>query len=371
MALELRHTDTSSMTAKWRAFMQLQLPQKVGANDRKFFTEQLALLLETGNSLVDALVMISGQTSNPGLSRVLDDVRERVEEGMLFSAALSTHPEVFPNTYTTLIKSSEDGGFMDRVLKHILAMDEKREELQATLISAFTYPAFLAVFTVAVVIFILAYVFPKFEVMFESIKGDLPAITLALMWVSDVITEYWWAVLGGTAAVVALLLRAMRKMDGQQVINNLLTGIPLFRGLIYQIYMIQFMRVLSLSLGNGVTLVDALTACKDLVKFSSYAGFIESLLSNVNEGRGLSVGFTDSQFVPPLACQMMRIAEEAGRLPLVTGRIADYYQRELERRLHTLSKVIEPIMLLVMGVVVGLIVSALILPIFKVSGSVH
>lgn len=372
MALQLTDTDTSLASKKKPlAFLEFQFAVKVGAGDRKFFTEQLALLLETGNSLVESLILISSQTSNPGLRRVVDDVREQIEGGMVFSSALATHPELFPTTYTTLIRSSEDGGYMDKVLKHILDMDEKREELQATLLSAFTYPAFLGVFTVAVVIFILAYVFPKFETMFESIQDDLPPITVGLMWMSDIITQYWWAVLGGAAVVGAVLWNWMRKMDGQQVINNLLTGIPVFRNLIYQIYMIQVMRVLSLSLGNGVTLVDALTACKDLVKFSKYGEFIESLLINVNEGRGLAIGFVDSEYVPPLARQMMRIAEEAGRLPLVTGRIADYYQRELERKLQTLSKVIEPIMLLVMGVVVGLIVSALILPIFKVSGSVH
>ena len=372
MALELTGTDSARKQADERpAWMQVEFRKKIGAEDRKFFTEQLALLLETGNSLVDSLALISSQATHPGLRHVVDDIRDHVEDGMLFSSALATHPELFPVTYSTLIRASEDGGYMDRVLKHMLMMEEKREELQSTLISAFTYPAFLGTFTIAVVIFILAYVFPKFESMFESIRGDLPPITVGLMWLSHIFTEYWWAVLGGAAILGAILWRWLRVMDAQQVITHLLTGIPVFRDLIYQIYMIQIMRVLSLSLENGVTLVEALIACKDLVKFSGYGKFIDSLHTNVNEGRGLSVGFVDSEYVPPLARQMVIIAEEAGRLPLVTGRIADYYQRELERKLKALSKVIEPVMLLVMGVVVGVIVSALILPIFKVSGSVH
>jgi len=372
MALEISSVDQDQASGlSLLEQVQMQFEPKISAADRKFFTEQLALLLETGNSLVDSLILIGEQSTNTAFSRLIDEIREHVEEGMAFSTALATHPELFPTTYVTLIKASEDGGYMDRVLNHIMSMDEKREELQATLMSAFTYPIFLGLFTSGVVIFILAYVFPKFAVMFESIKDDLPPLTVVLMALSEITTEYGWMIFAGVCVAGLFLWTRFRQMDGQQIVNNLLTGIPLFRRLIYQIYLIQVMRVLSLSLENGVNLLDALTACKDVVRFSKYAELIESLRKHVTEGRGLSIGFSESRYVPALAQQMIQIAEEAGRLPLVTGRIADYYQRELERRLNALSKIVEPLMLLVMGVVVGLIVSALILPIFKVSGSVH
>ena len=371
MPLEFMGEQPRNPSGNLLELIQKQFEPKAGPGERKFFTEQLALLLETGHSLVDSLKLIGSQSTHPNLTCIIDNIREQVEDGLPFSAALAQHPELFSRTYVTLIKASEEGGFMDEVLNHILSMDEKREELQSTLISAFTYPVFLAFFTFGVVAFILVYVFPKFAVMFESIKDELPPMTVALMWMSRMATQHSWLILAGILVIGIFLWTRFRNMDGQQRVNNLLTGIPMLRNLIYQIYLIQVMRVLSLSLGNGVNMLDALDACKDVVKFSKLSELIDSLITHVNEGRGLSIGFSESKYVPLLARQMIQIAEEAGRLPLVTGRIADYYQRELDRRLNAMSKFIEPFMLLVMGIVVGLVVSALILPIFKVSGSVH
>lgn len=344
---------------------------RISAQDRKFFSEQLALLLETGNSIVASLEIIASQVENQAFRDIIEDICEQIGNGKSFSHSLASHPGVFSSTYITLIEASEEGGYMDSVLTHILDMEEKRENLQNTLVSAFTYPAFLVAFAGAVIIFILAYVFPKFTDLFASIEGQLPAVTLALMWLSDMMRNYWWAMLGGLLATLGLLGWFVSRPEGLQKINDILTHVPVLGDLLLQIYLIQSMRILGLSLANGVTLVDSIAACREMVLNSRFTAFIDRVNQNVLEGRGFTQGFVDTDFIPALVRQMIQTGEETGQLALVTARIADYYQRDLSRKLERLSKMIEPLMLLVMGVVVGLIVSSLILPIFKLSRAVH
>ncbi len=371
MAFEF--TDTQLAASKPQTVnkpAQLFAPS-VNARDRKFFTEQLALLLETGNSLIDGLEIIASQTENLTFSVVILDIVDKINGGKAFSAALSMHPTVFSNTYVTLIAASENGGYMETVLKHILDMEEKREELLTTVTSAFTYPAFLVVFAGSVIIFILAYVFPKFGDLFSSIEDQLPSVTLALMWLSNFTLNYWWAMIAVTIGSVGFFIWLNNSASGKQKINDLITSIPILGNLIYEIYLIQAMRIIGLSLNNGVSLVEAIRTCKDIAQNSRFQQFINDLHKNVTEGKNFAFGFSETDFVPPLIRQMVKTGEESGKLPMVCERIADYYQRDLSRKLKLLSKMIEPAMLLVMGVVVGLIVSSLILPIFKLSRAVH
>ena len=371
MAIEFTDVIQTKVPSQNIKTTTIHFKKSVSSRDRKFFTEQLALLLETGNSLVDALGIIASQTENPNFSAIIFDIIEKINGGKPFSAALSTHPDVFSNTYVTLIAASENGGYMETVLKHILDMEEKREELSATLTSAFTYPAFLVVFASAVIIFILAYVFPKFGDLFSSIQDQLPSITLALMWLSSFTLNYWWAMLSVVIASIAALFWLNNSSAGKQKINDLITHIPILGTLIYEIYLIQALRIIGLSLDNGVPLVEAIKTCRDIVNNSRFQDFINDLYKNVTEGRNFAIGFNETDFVPPLIRQMVKTGEESGKLAMVCSRIADYYQRDLSRKLKSLAKMIEPAMLLVMGVVVGLIVSSLILPIFKLSRAVH
>ncbi|NKB35820.1 MAG: hypothetical protein GKR93_01440 [Gammaproteobacteria bacterium] len=344
---------------------------KVSARDRKFFTEQLSLLIETGNNLVGSLEIIALQVSNPTFKAVIEDICEQIAGGKSFSHALQSYPDIFSSTFVTLVSASEEGGYMDEVLKHIMDMEEKREDLLNTLTSAFTYPAFLVVFAGAVIVFILAYVFPKFTVLFDSIHDQLPFITLSLMWMSDILRNYWWALLSLLVGTGGFLSWWLSKEEGLRKLNDIVSSFPLLGELLMQIYLIQTMRMVGLSLNNGVSLVDAINSCRDMVRNTHFIRFIDDVNHNVTNGRSFSAAFSETDFIPDMVKQMVKTGEESGRLALVSSRVADYYQRDLSRRLGNLSKMIEPIMLLIMGVVVGLIVSSLILPIFKLSRSVH
>ncbi|MCP4407742.1 MAG: type II secretion system F family protein [Gammaproteobacteria bacterium] len=373
MAIDIGNQSAASASPKVLTGLTkgLNKRHRVGSKDRKFFTERLTLLLQTGVNLHAALQSLKKQTDNPAMVAVVDALIRHISEGKSFSYALAEYPEMFSRTYINLVAASENGGFMPQVLEELLEMEEKRERLRSTLFSALSYPAFLVVFSVAVVIFVLMVVFPKFAVMFESIRDQLPGTTLTLMWMSESLKAYWLPLMASSVLFMFGLKRWMMSHSGRYRVDQLKLAIPVLKDVFVQLYLVQSMRVMSLSLKNGVGIVDTLVACKEVVGNSVYQRFLADLETNVQEGSGLSVGFSHTRFIPPIVQQMIATGEETANLPKVMARIADFYEHELSKKLTALSKIAEPLMLLVMGVVVGVIVSSLILPIFKLSKAVY
>lgn len=349
----------------------LDTNSKINTKDRMFFTEQLILLLETGTSLLAALLALKTQAEKPAMRQLLEEIMTDISEGKPFSYALSRHADVFDTTYVNLIAASESGGFMHEVLAQLLQMEEKREELRNTLVSAFTYPAFLVVFSIAVVIFVLVVVFPKFGDMFESIHDQLPATTIILMATSEFLIQYWIPLFAAMTTTLLLMRYWLHKPVGIQQLDNFKLSAPLIKDVFVKLYLVQTLKVMSMSLNNGVSIMDTLTACKHVVKNTVFQRFLVDVENHVQEGAGVAAGFIKAKFIPPIVEQMIITGEESGNLPKVMARVADYYERELTQRLAVLSKLAEPIMLLVMGLVVGILVSSLILPIFKLSRAVH
>lgn len=338
--------------------------------DRMFFTEQLALLLETGTSLLEALKALRRQTQTTGIQSILDDIIANIQEGKTFSDSLKKHPKVFSTTYINLVSASENGGFMPQVLNELLEMDDKRARLQSTIKSALSYPVFLMLFSLAVVIFVLVVVFPKFADMFASIQDQLPASTKILMWTSHFLIDNWYVVVGGTVLILFASYRWLVSQQGSMIVDGLKLRTPFIKNIFMELYLVQSFRVMSLSLGNGVSVMDTLAACRDVVSNKVYQEFIRSVELSVQEGQGFAQGFNQSDFIPIIVRQMVTTGENSGSLPKILLRISSYYERQLENRLNVLAKAAEPLMLLVMGVVVGLLVSSLILPIFKLSKAV-
>ena len=370
MAIEIEN-NTPAKKSSANININLTGPKKITANDRMFFIEQLALMIETGSDLHTSLDILKQQSKNPELIRVITEIRDSIGEGRTFSSAMAKHPEVFSSTYVSLIAASESGGYLQRILEHLLEMEKQRDELKTTIISAVSYPAFLMVFSLAMVIFILAVVFPKFAEMFTAIQDQLPGSTIFLMAASHIIIEYWWALLSGFVALVIGIIALFKSELGSRKVASFKLKAPGIKHIFIKIYLIQIMRVLGLSLKHGVNLLEALEIAKDVANNHIFHEFVDELIDNINDGKKLALGFNESEFIPPMVKQMITTGEETGNLALVSTRIADYFQKELEKLLKFITKAIEPIMLIVMGVVVGVLVSSLILPIFKLSHAVH
>ncbi len=373
MALEFTTTAVENeieVNPKGASSRRFNRRGKLTTKERMFFFEQLALLLETGSSLLPALLVIKKQAQSPALVSLLERVAQDIESGRSFSQALSLHPTIFPSTYVNLVAASEGGGFLHGVLLQLLDMEEKREQLQSTVKSALSYPVFLMLFSVAVVVFVLVVVFPKFADMFAEIKDQLPTTTLFLMWLSDMLRIYWIPIVFGLIVSVGAFAKWLTVEHGQMAMDRLKLSFPGLKQIFTEIYFIQSLKVMSMSLANGVTVVDTLAGTKEVVKNHLIRNFFARTEEGVQQGKGLAHGFQSDPLVPELVRQMVTTGEESGTLPHVMGRLASYYERELTKRLTLLSKIAEPLMLLVMGLVVGILVSSLILPIFKLSKAV-
>lgn len=344
--------------------------RKVTSKDRMFFTEQLALLIESGMPLFQSLELIRGQTTNVRFSQLLDEIIAEVASGRPLSDALGSHPKVFTSTYINLIAAGEAGGFLPEVLQELLKADERSEELRGVLVSAFTYPAFLVVFSFLVIVFVLVFVFPKFGKMFTKIHDQLPVSTKFFLATSDLLTQHWPWVIATLIAVGYLLCVFFWSAAGRMFLDKVKLSTPMIGAIYAELYIAQCLRVLGLSLQHGVPVIDSLRACSEASNNALFTRFLGVTRERVTEGGRIADGFDDAEVVPLLARQMVRTAEEAGNLGKVSTRLADYYERELRKRLETFSKLIEPTMLLVMGVLVGVIVASLILPIFKLSRAV-
>jgi type II secretory pathway component PulF len=378
MAFEIRQTQAEpqkgagARLAGIRLNAELRLfSRPIGLKERMVFTEQLALLLDTGVSIHEALKALKQQSEDPKLAAILESLMQTVTEGKPFSAALSRHPEMFSQTYISLVAAAEEGGFLQRVLQQLLEMDEKNSRLRAVVVSALSYPVFLMVFSLAVVVFILVAVFPKFHELFESIRDQLPGTTLALMWISEFLRNHWLLtslVLGGG---LGGMLAWIKTPAGARLLDELKMRTPVISDIFVQVYLNQTLNVIGLALVSGVPITVALKASQDVVGNSIFARFLETVRQSVNNGQGVGPSFNQAAFIPPMVREMISTGERSGDLGKVMMRVADFYARELNRRIAVLAKVMEPFMLVVMGVVVGLLVASLILPIFKLSRAIR
>ncbi len=377
MAININPTKTVSAAevAKptqqgWNMELRFGTP-KISLTQRMVFTERLSLLLETGVSLLEALKAMQQQTEEPLLASIIGSLVDAISEGKTFAAALEKHPEMFNSTYTSLVFAAEEGGFLPQVLNQLLRMDEKNSQLRSNIVSALSYPAFLIVFSIAVVVFVLVVIFPKFESLFASIHDQLPISTIFLMATSAFVRHYWLFILIGLGIFAWATISWVKSAAGKLALDQFKMTAPIVKDFYQQIYLSQTLSVLGLSLSNGVPITMALKACQGVVSNLVFVRFLDDIRNHVNEGRGVAIGFNSSPIVPPMVRQMVTTGEQTGNLGMVMSRVADFYERELTKRITIFSKSIEPVMLIVMGVVVGLIVVSLILPIFKLSRAVH
>ncbi|MCB1742542.1 MAG: type II secretion system F family protein [Gammaproteobacteria bacterium] len=342
----------------------------VSKRERTSFTERLALLLAIGTPLHQALESLRGQTGDPRFAAVLSDIADRIEGGESFSTAVTRYPDLFPPTFMYLVRAGEEGGFLASVLRQLSLLDERMAELRGAMSAAMAYPVFLLLVSLSVIGFVLGFLFPKFELMFAQLGDQLPVLTRVLLGISALLREH--AVLVCLAAIGAgvLVYLLFSRPSVRLLCERMKLGTPFIGDLFLQIYMVQSMRVLGLSLAHGVPLVAALRSCRDLIRNPHFAEVFERAEQAILNGGSLSGALERGSRLPTLASQMLMTGEAAGDIGGVAQRLADHYEKQLERRVKLYSRVVEPLMLLLMGVLVGMVVMSMILPIFQLSRAV-
>jgi len=332
---------------------------------------QLALMLDTNTPLNRSLYTISRQIKNPRLRQTITDITHLVEEGKLLSEAMSRYPAIFPSVYVSMIRAGERGGFLKEMLERIVILEERQQEFLNKLRSAMSYPLFLVVFATAVIFFIVLFIFPYFKTLFDDIYDSLPLTTKILMRTSHIIITYWYVV--GILIIVLwfTIYRLIVSETGKDYIDHIKLRLPFIRDFFIKIYIARFSRVLGALINGNVPLLEALTISSNTVGSKVFSRVIDNIRESVEGGKSFSAPVLQSPYFPETVKQMIHTGEETGTLDRVMIKLADYYEKNVERDLRKITTVIEPVLLVIVGFLIGMVVISLIIPIFKITHTIH
>ena len=334
-----------------------------------FFLTQISLMLDVGIALSRAIETIMGQTNNEYFKEIMGTMIKDIEEGHQLSSAMSRHPTVFKSVYVNMIRSGESGGFLPKVIDSIIEMLEKQQAIRSRLRGAMAYPVVLCVLAFVVTLFVLIGILPKFMVFFEGKYDILPPTTRIMMGLSVFLRTYWWAcIIGGIGLVAGIKVYLSSKIFHLHK-DWLAIHVKLFSKLTNTIYTGFFLRTLGTMLENGVPLAEAISIAGNTIENSYYKAYVENIRSIIEEGGHFSTGFALNKNIHESVKQMIAVGEDVGKLPAVMLKLSLLYESETEESLNQIASMIEPVALIFMGIVVFIIVSSIILPMFRLAGA--
>ena len=360
--------DITNETAEKQFQFRLFSP-RVKSKDVEFFTYQMATLINAHITLPRALAVTLEQIENPGLRQIVEQIKYDIEHGSTFHDALGQHPKVFPELYVNMVRAGESGAVLGVVLERLAKFSERQRLLKAEVISALFYPVILFTLSVGVIVFMVVVVIPKFADMFADLGVDLPLPTRLLIGTTGFVQSYWWALTIGGAAAILGILQYSRTESGKLVFDILKLKLPLLRGVFGNFALVRFTRTMSTLLENGVLLLPALRVVKGTIGNLVYSNAVAQAEKEIEQGSTLARELQESAVFPPLVVHMVGIGDESGNPEQMLAKLADYYDLEVQQTLQRLTASIGPLVILIMGVIVGLIAVSIILPVFKASTS--
>lgn len=344
---------------------------KITEKDKIFLFSQLSLMLETGMPLNQSLSAIKPQIKAPFFKTVIENLIKDLEEGDSLSTAMTRYEKEFTPVTISMVKAGETSGSLGVMLRQAEDFEKKKEEFRSMVQRAMTYPLLLMVICFGVIVFILTFVFPKFANLFADIWEILPASTKILMAASRFSLEYWYAILIGLSALLVVFWKALHHEKLRPYIDRLKMRTPLVGKLFVMVYSSQMLSTLGFLLKGGVPVLEALEITRETIRNLLYQAFIEDIIESAKEGKGIAHAFIQTEFLPETVKQVIKTGENSGKLDFAMLKLSEYYDNEIQKQVKLLSVVIEPLALLIMGVVVGFIVMSVILPIFKLSRAMH
>ena len=341
--------------------------RSIPAADLSLFTRRLATLVSSSVPLFEAVESLCEQERGGRLKQVLGRVRDRIAEGASLSRAFAAEPDVFNESYASMVAAGEAGGALDVVLERLADFLEEQEEVRSRVISALVYPVLMVLVGGGVMTFLLTVVIPKIVVIFEDSKAALPFITVALIRISHLLRGWWWLPAGLLVASLPLYARAIRRDSLRLKRDALLLGLPLFGGMLQRLILARFARVLGLLLTSGVPIIRALEITAEVLVNRVYRGFLRDVMEEVAQGSSLSVSLRRSPLFPHLLVHLVGVGERGGTLEAMLLKAGVAYEREFNTRLARLMALLEPLLVLAMGLAVGIVVLAVLLPIFEMN----
>lgn len=349
----------------------LSHPDKVKPKDLVIFTRQLATMINAGVPLVRSLATMQSQTESPGLKKHLTQISHDVEGGMAFADALEKHSNVFNPIYVNMIRAGEAGGILDEILKKLALQQEKDAAIRAKFKSAMTYPIVLITITVLVFIALMTVVVPKVGTIIADLTGgELPTMTKVMLGISTIILKFWYIHLIVIFGTSFYLRKFLKTPKGREVRDRILLRLPGIKIIVVKIIVARFSRIFASLMGAGVSVLDSLEITSKALGNVVVERELMAGAKAVANGEQLSVSLSQSKIFPPIVSQMMGIGEETGQSDTVLIKVADFYEEEVDAAVDGLSSILEPVLIVVMGGMVGLIAASVIGPISSLANNI-
>ena len=340
---------------------------RIKPKDLVTFSRQLSVLISANVALVQSLKILVDQTENIKFKMILSEIADEIDEGSQFSAALIKRPDVFSSFFTNVVKSGETSGKLDEVLNYLADELEKDYDMQGKIKGAMIYPIFVFVLMGAIGILMMVFVVPKLTEVLEESGAAMPLPTKILIAVSDFLSSYWWLVIASIIGLVVGFKAARKNPRSKRVLDMILLRIPVFGPLFQNIYLVRFTRSLQTLIIGGVNISKALGIVAEVVSNSVYSDLILQSKREVEDGNSISAAFKDNKNVPRIVPQMMNVGEKTGKLDEVLKRITEFYSREIDNTVANLMVLMEPAIMIMMGIAVGIMVAAIILPMYQMA----
>jgi len=370
--LRQQNIISTKIVSKGKEF-KINLPffkKKVNQRSIAIFTRQLATMIDAGLPLVQSLEILSQQQESKTFKNIIREIREDVEGGSTFAGALKKHPATFSDLYTNLVVAGEEGGILDNILNRLANYIEKSEALKKKVKSALIYPATIVGVAVIVVGILMIFVIPVFETMFKSSGQNLPLPTLIVVTLSKMIKKYVVIFIPSMVLLFFLLRKYYKTQNGRAVLDRLLLKLPVFGTLFKKIAVARFSRTLGTLVSSGVPILDGLT----IVSRTSGNRVIETAIlsarASIREGETIAEPLSRSNIFPPMVIQMISVGESTGALDSMLSKIADFYEEEVDIAVVNLTSLLEPFLMVFLGIVIGGVVISMYLPIFNMASAI-
>ncbi|MBU2008088.1 type II secretion system F family protein, partial [Patescibacteria group bacterium] len=352
-----------------RSKINLDFLNRVKTKHIVIFSRQFSVLISANVSMVQALKILIDQTDNMTLKMVISKVADEVDAGSTLSESLCKRSDIFSNFYVSVVRSGETSGKLDEVLSYLADEMEKDYDMMSKIKGAMIYPVFVLCSLIAVGVIMMIFVIPKFTAMFAESGVALPITTRILIHASGFMQKYWWLLIIIAVGVVAVFKWYTKRPYGKRQFDYIKLKLPIFGHLFQLIYLVRFTRSMNTLIVSGITIDNSLKVAADVVDNKIYQELIETTIKEVEDGNSISGVFINSKIIPKMVSQMLNIGEKTGKMDIILERITNFYGREISNIVANLMTLIEPLIMIILGVAVGIMVAAVILPMYNLAGS--
>jgi len=365
--VEVKETSTKETDINLGGVSLTTLFKRVKAQEVSVMTRQLSILMGAGITLVPALDAMISQISNPLFKRIIAQVKEAVNEGSSLANAFAQHPKVFSQIYINMIRAGEASGSLDSVLDRLAEFSEKQHALKGRFQAAMAYPVFMSLIGTGILLFLITYIVPNITSVFDDMQQTLPLPTLLLIGTSNFFKTNWWLFIIVFTGGLIIVKRLIKTSKGRYMWDELKLRLPVFGTVNTKLAMARFGRTLGSLLASGVPLLTSLEIVRNIVNNVIIAGVIDNAIIEIGEGKSLAAPLSQSRWFPPIAVQMISVGEQSAELENMLEKFADIYEKEVDSQIMAMTSMLEPFMILAMGLVVGFVVISILLPIFEMN----